>query len=178
MAIWIFGQTSAIFHTFIQKGISRLWQWQICMWHFFFFSQISDLQPLKKFVYSINDNQFSHFVLVKNTAVCCIFGFSQGINVSISVKISWISRLELFLVIKTAQKSLLKTSSLMLDFLRNYWNQEVDFFFSYWNILNKVDVHSPFCGCSFRILLYSCARLFTKAYHEDQICLKVDLSDL
>ena len=118
-----------ISHIHSKRHIKTMTMTNMYVAFFFLLTNLRSATIEKVRIYSINDNQFSHFVLVKNTAVCCIFGFSQGINVSISVKISWISRLELFLVIKTAQKSLLKTSSLMLDFLRNYWNQEVDFFF-------------------------------------------------
>ena len=119
MALWIFGQTSAIFHTFIQKGIhiKTIWQWQICMWQFF--SSHTNLRSA-----TIEKNR------VSNDNQTVPLWFSQGNNVKIlDFKTRTLS------VIKTAQKSLLKTSSLMLDFLRNYWNQEVDFFF----ILKRIE---------------------------------------
>ena len=55
--------------------------------------------------------------------------FSQGNNyVDLSKNILYL-KTRTVSVIKTAQKSPLKILSLMLDFLCNYWNREVEFFF-------------------------------------------------
>lgn len=124
MVLWIFGQTSAIFHTFIQKGISRLGQWQICMWQSF--SSHTNLRSA-----TIEKNRM--YIQWQSIVPLC---FSQGnmLYVDLSKNIMYL-KTRTVSVIKTAQKSLLKTTSLMLDFVRKNCLHEVEFFF----ILKRIE---------------------------------------